>query len=358
MTCIRCNLYEHCNYICLPGAGNKKNKLMIVGGAPGFEDDMEGGAFFGPLGELLNECLEYAGIDRSGIYITNAVKCRPLGDKKPTAKQINACRYWLEKEIEEIQPKAILVLGATALYSVLKEHNLSDSKNKNIFEKDGVKYKVTYHPAYALRNPKAKDVIKEDIKQFFKSINISNQDSIDYNIVDPTNIIIFMRWLNKVEEIALDIETTEFNAFCETSQVVSIGLSDGIEQWILLLNYPNRKSMNILLVKDILKIITNKYIICHNGKFDCIFLSRKYNIKLYPSADTMLLYHLIDENGSLELKILLSKVFDDFVDYNISLDTKTGKDTDLNSHCRYLAKDAYYTYHLYRYTRNCLEGER
>ena len=118
--CRGCELYKDATQTVF-GAGRASARLMLVGEQPGDKEDREGEPFVGPAGKLLDKALEEAGIDRSEVYVTNAVKhfkWRPKGKRRlhqtPRAGEIEACKPWLEAEVEAIKPQALLAMGATA----------------------------------------------------------------------------------------------------------------------------------------------------------------------------------------------------------------------------------------------------
>jgi len=158
--CRRCELWESATQA-VPGTGPKKARIMFVGEQPGDQEDLAGLPFVGPAGKLLDSVCERAGVDRATIYVTNAVKhfkWEPRGKRRlhktPAQREVEACRYWLDKELAQVQPDVIVALGATALKSVLRTANvtLKDSLGKPI-RHEGRWVVTTYHPSYVLRVP-------------------------------------------------------------------------------------------------------------------------------------------------------------------------------------------------------------
>jgi uracil-DNA glycosylase family protein len=123
--CRGCDLYREATQV-VCGGGSAQASILMVGEQPGDREDREGKPFVGPAGQLLDKCLQSAGIDRLEVYITNAVKhfkWEPRGKirlhKKPNSLEITACRPWLEQEIEAVHPRIIVCLGATAAQTLL-----------------------------------------------------------------------------------------------------------------------------------------------------------------------------------------------------------------------------------------------
>ena len=142
------------------GEGSRHSPVMFVGEQPGDKEDLAGHPFVGPAGAVLDRALEEAGIDRADVYVTNAVKhfkWEPRGKrrihKKPNAMEIAACRPWLDAEIEAVQPKVIVCLGATAAQALLgKDFRVTKSRGQ-IIEPEGKTMLATVHPSSILRAP-------------------------------------------------------------------------------------------------------------------------------------------------------------------------------------------------------------
>jgi uracil-DNA glycosylase family protein len=158
--CRRCELWQFATQA-VPGEGPKKARIMFVGEQPGDQEDLSGQPFVGPAGKLLDQVCEKAGVDRDSIYVTNAVKhfkWEPKGKRRihktPAQKEVEACHYWLDKELAHVQPDVIVALGATALKSVMRTANVT-LKNSigHPVRVDGRWVVTTYHPSYVLRVP-------------------------------------------------------------------------------------------------------------------------------------------------------------------------------------------------------------
>lgn len=345
--CTRCGLCSTAQFVCLLGQGPTPSDVVILGDAPGEREDDSGLPFVGRTGNLLERCLAKAGVSRDSVYITNAVHCRPPDNRTPRATEVRACSYWLRYEFHHVKPKFVLLLGATAFFSIFGLKGLKKYRGA-VLEKNGITYKVTYHPSYVLRNPKAEPVLEEDIRQFFKLINQAKAEVVKYSLITPLNLDRVIKWISNRKEICLDCETSGLDPFDPASKIISIGLSDGKVNKILVLNHRDKSLDSItqlIMVKRLGKVLSKVKLIGHNIKFDCTFIAKKYGVKLYGGFDTMLAFHIIDENRSLQLKNILSRVFPEFVDYDILTEEKQGLG-DLNRHCQYLAKDVYYTFKL------------
>lgn len=148
------------------GSGNPKAGLMFVGEAPGADEDEQGLPFVGRAGQLLTKMIEEErslGIPRETVYIANILKCRPPGNRKPNADEIEQCEPYLITQIELIQPKIICALGLTAANTLLRNTLSMTAMRGKTFDYHGVPLVVTYHPAALLRNPNWKKPAWEDM---------------------------------------------------------------------------------------------------------------------------------------------------------------------------------------------------
>jgi uracil-DNA glycosylase len=159
-TCRACDLYKTGTQTVF-GEGAEHAQVMFVGEQPGDREDREGKPFVGPAGRVLDEGLEEAGIDRSHVYITNAVKhfkWKPQGKRrlhqKPNAAEINACRPWLDAEIAVVKPHLLVLLGATAAQALLGRDFRVSVQRGQLVERPGLPpMMATVHPSSILRAP-------------------------------------------------------------------------------------------------------------------------------------------------------------------------------------------------------------
>lgn len=163
----KCVLYEGSSGYVF-GDGNPDSPVVFVGEAPGEEEDRQKKPFVGRAGGYLNEKLQSAGLSREEVYITNVVKSRPPGNRKPTKDEMMGCLPYLRKEIEIIKPKLIVCLGSTALEGLLGKNLPITRYRGQVFDYPydrNIKVLLTYHPAYVLRNPQADKEFTQDIKK-------------------------------------------------------------------------------------------------------------------------------------------------------------------------------------------------
>ena len=163
--CSACELAQHCTQK-VPGVGDRQADLLIVGEGPGHDEDLRGEPFVGRSGQLLDRMLAAIGIAREQVYITNIVKCRPPNNRDPRAEEALQCRTFLEAQIELIAPRVILAVGRVSAHNLL-DSNLPVGKlirDMHRLPGSDIPVKVTYHPAYLLRNPSAKAIAWQDLK--------------------------------------------------------------------------------------------------------------------------------------------------------------------------------------------------
>ncbi len=164
--CTKCRLHED-RRNAVPGEGKKDSDIMLIGEAPGKNEDLEGRPFVGRAGELLEELLGDADLNRDDVFITNIVKCRPPDNRDPRKDEIKTCNPYLEKQIELIEPDVIATLGNHATETLIGKTGMKKIHGK-IFEYHGVEMIPMYHPAAGLYNPGLKDTMKEDIQRLGK----------------------------------------------------------------------------------------------------------------------------------------------------------------------------------------------
>jgi uracil-DNA glycosylase family protein len=160
--CRGCDLYENATQTVF-GEGTPRADVMLVGEQPGDREDTEGRPFVGPAGKVLDRALEDAGLDRAKVYVTNAVKHfkwtpAPRGKrrihKKPGAEEIRACRPWLEAEVQEVRPKVLVALGATAAQALMgRQFRLTQHRGELLESELGPLVSATVHPSSILRAP-------------------------------------------------------------------------------------------------------------------------------------------------------------------------------------------------------------
>lgn len=160
--CTLCSLHES-RTNAVPGEGPVTSRVMFVGEAPGAKEDESGRPFAGRSGELLTSMIQEIGLSRNTVFITSILKSRPPKNRTPTQAEVNACRPYLNQQIEIINPQIIVLLGGVAISSLIGPWKVSEAHGQ-FLESDDRTFFMTYHPAAALRFPKIKDTMREDFR--------------------------------------------------------------------------------------------------------------------------------------------------------------------------------------------------
>ncbi len=168
--CTRCRLSEKRSTIVF-GVGNPKAQLMFVGEGPGREEDRQGLPFVGDAGQLLDKIIQAIELTREQVYIANVVKCRPPNNRDPEPDEVEACRPFLDRQIDAVKPKVICALGRVSALNLLRTDEGITRLRGRIFSYRGAKLVPTYHPAYLLRNPGKKRECWEDMKLIKKLLS-------------------------------------------------------------------------------------------------------------------------------------------------------------------------------------------
>lgn len=164
LVCTRCGLCETRTQVVF-GEGDRRADLMVVGEAPGSEEDRTGRPFVGAAGRLLDTLLLSAGFRREEVYICNVLKCRPPGNRDPRPEEIRTCAPYLRRQIELVAPRTIVALGRFAAQTLL-ETDASLTRLRGIeHQYRGIPVLVTYHPAALLRNPAWTRAAWEDLQR-------------------------------------------------------------------------------------------------------------------------------------------------------------------------------------------------
>lgn len=162
--CRKCLLHASRTHA-VPGEGPLDARAMLIGEAPGAEEDRLGLPFRGRSGQFLDELLAGAGLGREEVFITSSVKCRPPGNRRPHADELATCRAaWLVRQMELVHCPRVVLLGATAIRQVLGETGRLDALHGQVRRCDGRDFLLTYHPAAGMRFPAARRAMIADFR--------------------------------------------------------------------------------------------------------------------------------------------------------------------------------------------------
>jgi uracil-DNA glycosylase len=170
--CTRCKLHKGRHTIVF-GDGSPKAQLVFVGEGPGADEDAQGLPFVGRAGKLLTQMIEAMGLQRKDVYICNVVKCRPPQNRAPEPDEVETCSPYLLRQIDAINPKVIVCLGAVATKALLETNRGISHFRGEWQEWRGRKLMATFHPAYLLRNPPAKADVWKDLQKVMAELGLA-----------------------------------------------------------------------------------------------------------------------------------------------------------------------------------------
>jgi uracil-DNA glycosylase family 4 len=350
------------------GTGPVPADLMIIGEAPGKEEDRLGIPFVGAAGQLLDQLLGKAAIDRDRAYITNVVKCRPPENRTPTPQEIHACARHLQREIDAVRPRYILLLGNSALKAILGSTGITSHRGRASHHGATIVLS-TFHPASVFRVEANRSIIQQDLHYLRKIMlrgSIPRETELNPVLVDtPARVDQLLDALSGV--VAFDIETRPADG--------STNAKDGLYPWkgeITALGFGTKAAQFALLVRhrdsvwspdDIDNILTRAirrlehcFVVGQNIKFDQLWVLIHYGIFIEADFDTMLAHYLLDENQPHDLEFLAQMYFQATA-WDIPLADKQGAASAARL-ARYLANDLYYTRLLFEPLAQALARDR
>ena len=168
--CRRCDLAASRTEL-VYGVGNPNARLILVGEAPGREEDAKGEPFVGEAGRLLDKILLAMGLQREEVYICNVLKCRPPNNRDPQPEEVATCEAFLIRQVAAIRPQVIVGLGRFAVHCLLKTKAPISRLRGEWQNYQGIPMMPTYHPAYLLRNPDGKRDVWEDMKEVLRRLH-------------------------------------------------------------------------------------------------------------------------------------------------------------------------------------------
>ena len=174
-SCTNCGLHStRTNGV--PGSGSSKAEILIIGEGPGFNEDKQGLPFVGRSGKLLDELLSAIPLTRKDVFITNVVKCRPPNNRDPLPNEVAACRPYLERQMELIDPKVVVTLGRVSMLRFNPRGKISEDHGKILEWEDRILFPL-YHPAAGLRNPTIKRELQKDVLKLPEALRQANRVS-------------------------------------------------------------------------------------------------------------------------------------------------------------------------------------
>lgn len=153
------------------GVGDQTANLMVIGEAPGADEDRKGEPFVGRAGQLLNGMLKAIGLNREQVFIANILKCRPPDNRDPRSEEVQKCEPFLQRQVALVKPRVILAIGRVAAHNLLKSDETLGRMRGKTFSYNGIPVVVSYHPAYLLRSPEQKAKSWQDLQRTLRLLN-------------------------------------------------------------------------------------------------------------------------------------------------------------------------------------------
>lgn len=315
--CERCPLHLGVNHVCLWGEGTRRSGIMLVGEAPGENEDREGHPFIGAAGKHLDNCLGRAGLSREDVFIANAVKCRPPGNRDPTKEELGQCFPYLAEEIERIKPKVIIAVGRWSLKILTGQEAIGRSRGKLLDPLPKVrvgdaKIIATYHPAAYLHsgNKAILDSIVEDLKGALNLVSPVDDVASDSRTLLPEGysskqFIAALKGLAPTTELACDLEWLALRrkeiAWPWTPGVSQLSMSltgrvNGALKSVAFAWPPKPQGL-----KALHSFLSKRGLIFHNAMADVIWMLSA-GLRPRVAGDSMLLSYLLDEQRRAGLK--------------------------------------------------------
>lgn len=365
MACHDCNLCAFSSPTCIWGAGPSKAKVMVVNSYATEQDEQEGAAV---MPSSLVERLRAIGLDPEKVYYTNAIKCACPRGTKYKVGDIKKCKKHLDKEIAEVQPTYVLVLGAQALKATV-DGSITEL-NGVMVEKDGIKYMPSYSPGIVYRDPGKAPFVEKAMNNFKAMMEGSLEGLPELDIRLITNMRELKRAFHHLKDnnylyLSYDIETTGLVRF--EDEVNLFGFGNDQVQYIIPLEarYSPLKGAR-LAQRKLIRTCVNwlnrnaKALVAGNGKFDDLFLKYHFGVKPNITFDVVLASHILNENtpnGVKENAVLECNA----PEWDVDKDLKTGKyktREKYQEYLTYLGYDIYYEYKLYKVFHKKLKQDR
>lgn len=322
--CQNCDLYKTTYQVCVWSSGpqNQHVDIMLVGEAPGADEERMNKPFVGAAGKILDNALRQAGISRDDVYITNVAKCRPPGNRKPTKDEMSACMSYLVEQIDEIEPRVIVPLGNTALEALTGLKAITKARGHRTklsasvqARRTGIPTEIdvlpTLHPSGAQYQNRdavianivsdlkaAKDLLTND-KQENKERHLF-ADSSDYVAIEPVlqrllkakYLTCDLEWTASTEKRADTGKTAMIWPWTGTGEVYSVSFTGRVDGQLVSvgLAYPPSSEVRSLLLE-----VCKKPLVFHNAMADSLWMIHE-RLKPNVSGDTMLLSYLHDES--------------------------------------------------------------
>jgi uracil-DNA glycosylase family 4 len=368
--CVDCKLSsEGCRTVKMQASGEGRRGIMIVGEAPGEEEDIQGKPFVGRSGRYLRAVFEAFGLDVDrDCVVTNACRCRPRNNRKPARSEIEACKKYLLADMEKYNPKVIFLCGDVACESYLGEGSVSLLRG-NVIPEPSRWIVPIFHPSYLLRR-KDWDLYLEqlwinDIERGLLKLKNNEQpeyidiDKIEYRTLKDKDTFLGLidKILNKGKVFVFDFETHGHRPEVDSNEFLCVGFISDVLKKVYIAD-------KAFIDEDVIfsaigKITSNKNIVkvCQNLKFEMSWV--KYRMKqkfVKPYDDTMLMSYVIDERVKTNGLKWMAFVNYGVKDYSKAIDENNMASVPIETLHKYNAIDVYVTYRLWQKFKDMIRG--
>jgi uracil-DNA glycosylase family 4 len=309
-----CELYKGCKSPYMKRSGSKDAKILLIGEAPGQQEDEQGLPFIGDSGTLLRHSLDLAGV--TDFAVTNSVRCRPPGNRDPKMSEIHTCKGFLEEDIVSMPNlKLLVLLGNHAMLAILGHKGILEASGTySTTTIDNKEYGVLciMHPSYVLQNPKELNNFNNHVGRIPNAITGALTDVNDEGIYHT--ITTYAEWqdliakIRKAGKFVYDIETNSLDPYPTTSQITCMSFSVAAREAYVI--EMSNVGVFPFLLADLYQIMTDKSIgkIGQNIKFDNLWINVRWDIPVKGTIwDTSIAQFLLDENESHGLKSMAWK---------------------------------------------------
>jgi uracil-DNA glycosylase len=322
--CKLCGLHAGARTVCIPGDGPKDADILVVGSHPGMQEDRQEKPFVSAPGKIFKAQLEKANLyETTSVRYTHVVRCATPDNREPTAKEIKACKPYLDAEIKLIDPKYIVPLGALPTKALAKAK--ITTAHGQMIEKEGRIVVPVYHPAATFRDPSKLQVIQQDLGRLKRQIDGTlgeTQDAFKYRVVTSREALAeFWKAFEAADEFAYDTETN--GLFLKKPDFVVRCIAFALPEcsWVIPLEMPGSLYEGDHLAQGaLLRVVARKaegkWVSVFHGKYDSGALRTAYGVSLAYQFDAMLAHYLINENQDHDLKYV-SRVELDCPEYDL-----------------------------------------
>ncbi len=301
--CTNCDLHTSASTVCMRGDGPTDAQIILVGEAPGANEDKRGIPFIGASGKILRTELDRNQLAET-TYITNLVKCRPPNNRTPTPAEIKACRPYLDEEIAQINPDFVVTAGVPATKTLFRGKAKINEVHGEVIENEKVPYRgmPLFHPAYTMRDPSKLPGLKNDIERLARLLkNELRNDTVVWKVVRKGNLKVFLEEFEEANEFAFDCETSGIFSFDPDGYITAIAIALPHCTWVIpgfmhpdYQQFSHSPFAHGTALKCLMQILfymakrDGKKSYAQNGKFDNKWLLNQFGGSFRLSFDVML----------------------------------------------------------------------